>query len=188
MKHQKEKPSQRLSTLSINQKRKEDRLITIGLDTSLTSTGLSVWDGDFIDAVNIKTNPSTGTDIERMSYIADAVSDFVDNYKPELIGIEDHAFHPKMGGDTRPREVAAIVKYCLYQMNYPFVLLSIRTVKKYATGDGNADKKKMLECAREIWEECPNHDVADSLHMSRFTYDNYVELRRKIETQTNGRR
>lgn len=148
----------------------------LGLDLSLTSTGVVVWDGTVVGFANPKTKaPDNQSDQKRIDTIVQEVVATITAYDPTDIWIENHAFGASVGGDTRPHEVSGVIKYVLWKRARDFRLVSPLTVKKFATGYGKASKEDMLVAARVIWPECPNHDLADALHIARYAYHQIEE-------------
>ena len=52
------------------------------------------------------------------------------------------------------------------ELNIPVVFFNVRSIKKWATGDGNADKKKMIEYCEKRWHYiCQDDNEADACHI-----------------------
>lgn len=62
----------------------------------------------------------------------------------DLIVIEDYS----MGSHGKVFDIAectGLLKYKLWKLNKQFIVVSPKTIKKFATGNGNADKHKMVD-------------------------------------------
>lgn len=78
------------------------------------------------------------------------------------VGIEDYA----LGARGKVFEIAentGLLKYKLYSQKIPFSLFAPTTIKKFATGKGNADKNKMYEA----WMKETNYDIQKILTPNR---------------------
>ncbi|MEV0382856.1 hypothetical protein [Nonomuraea sp. NPDC050643] len=124
-------------------------LRVIGLDLSLTSTGVAFSDGS---TCCIKTKTADGD--HRLTVIRSTVALAVGG--PELMGsptappptlvlIEDLPTHAKSAGITGM--VHGVVRQLLNEAGIPYARVVPSTLKKYATGSGGADKTAMALAA-----------------------------------------
>lgn len=146
--------------------------LTVGLDLSLTSTGIVVWEEEVLFAINPKTQPRDGGPESRTAIILDAISVALKSYEPRVVDVENHAFGA-IGGDTRPHELLGVVRFTLWNEGRTMRVVAPNTVKKFATGNGRASKEEMLEAAKVFWPDCPNHDLADALFIAKRAYETY---------------
>lgn len=112
----------------------------IGLDLSLTSTGIALSNGV---TVVIKGTADHGD--WRLCRIRDAVEHAIDVDKPTLVVIEDLPTHGKAAGLTGM--VHGAVRSLLLEREIPYALISPATLKAFATGKGNGDKTPMAIAA-----------------------------------------
>ncbi len=126
----------------------------VGLDLSLTSTGICDADG----------NPSTVTGKasdgdNRLVTIGRVVLDV--SASAELVVIEDLP-RGAMGGSATGM-VQGVARFILRSANIPYALVPPATLKMYATGKGTADKVAMALAAYKAAEvEFPNDDECDA--------------------------
>ena len=119
----------------------------LGIDQSLTHTGLCIIDKDkkIINAFGIKTNNKKLNQYERIAYIANEIEKVILDYKIEKINIEGLAFGVK--GMTL--QILAGLQYTILfianRLNIEYEIIPPKTLKKKATGKGNATKKEMSE-------------------------------------------
>jgi len=78
--------------------------------------------------------------------------------------------------DTRGLEVAGAVKWYLHHQQHAYVLVGTGTLKKFATGKGNADKKAMVAAAQLLVPELKDHNQADALFLAKYAAEHYDEL------------
>lgn len=140
---------------------------TVGIDLSLTRTGVGacrdgrVFRGDFLG-----TKPGR-PDGERFDAIANFVVRWIRHHKPDAVTLEAPA-HSR--GENRNAELQGAVKMELWRLGVEFELVYPNSLKKDATGYGRASKDEMLEAAKLLWAQCPNHDVADAIHLAHWAY------------------
>jgi Holliday junction resolvasome RuvABC endonuclease subunit len=144
----------------------------IGLDLSLTRTGIAIWrDGQMRTAstpptsVNGKSYDARNRRIVSQVYsvlgwiTANAGREF------DLAVIEGPILHgPQTGSFFDRAQLWGFVFSQLRSREWqiPVAVVNNATLKAWATGKGNADKPMMLSAAREIWPRVSNHDEADA--------------------------
>lgn len=89
--------------------------------------------------------------------------------RPELVVVEDYALGaPGRLSLIRLGEIGGIVRTWLFEQDYRIALVSPGTVKRFATGKGNADKYAMIRRAIELGARGNvNDDEADAFHLRR---------------------
>lgn len=114
----------------------------IGLDLSLTATGIAPWI-DGMPTFTVRTATADGD--QRLRRIAvDARTEAYDHLKSEpieLAVIEDLPTHANSAGITGM--VHGAVRCVLMDLYVPYALVPPASLKKYATGRGNATKADM---------------------------------------------
>ena len=152
----------------------------VGLDLSLTGTGVAVKSGSTISAQTIKTTPKTCVDdLARLNHIiGEIVQRFPKNIG--LICIEDF-FTPhnamQIGAAIKLVMLGTSVRLALYQ-KYPFVLVAPQVLKKYVTGKGNADKSLIVREVYKRWNyEAKNDNEADAIGLVHIAESVYLFVR-----------
>jgi Holliday junction resolvasome RuvABC endonuclease subunit len=112
----------------------------IGLDLSLTSTGVCLPDGT---TYRIKTRTADGD--RRLTHIRDDIRDDIARYAPHLAVIEDLPRHAMGAGITAM--VHGIVRAELLDAGVPYAIVVPATLKSYACDHGRADKKQLAAAA-----------------------------------------
>lgn len=137
----------------------------MGLDLSLNATGVCLPDGKVL---TIKCKPEWGDN--RLCVIRDTVRRFCPTV--DMAVIEDLPFHAKAAGITGM--VQGAVRTELMDQGVPYVLITPATLKKFATGKGNADKDEMIAAARRraglIFRD---HNQCDAWHLWQAGLDHY---------------
>jgi Holliday junction resolvasome RuvABC endonuclease subunit len=132
--------------------------LVMGIDPSISGTGVAHVNGD-LDT--IKTTPKQG-DGERLLIIYRTLRDYVWTSgtdrplrMPKLAVIEDLPANAMSAGITGRSQ--GIVRLVLTQFKVPYVAIPPATLKKFATGKGNAKKDAM----REAWLAYSGEDNKD---------------------------
>lgn len=99
--------------------------------------------------------------------------EWLDKKKAEATGRIDHvswenAFHQKgSAGELFDNFVGVIRMWC-EKNGASYSWVSVRTLKKHATGTGNADKDQMVGAARRLGFKVIDHNEADAIHVLRY--------------------
>ncbi|MFI8853637.1 hypothetical protein ACIGW3_26075 [Streptomyces sp. NPDC053499] len=115
-------------------------LRVIGLDLSLTSTGVALPDGT---TYRIKTRDRDGD--RRLLHIRGSIRHDLATHRPHLAVVEDLPRHAMGAGVTAM--VHGVVRAELLAAEVPYATVVPATLKKYATDYGNADKARMAAAA-----------------------------------------
>lgn len=139
-----------------------------GLDLSTKRVGFAGPDGDLISIAAhagaddpYRRLHELGREIERAFRLRPPL--------PDLVVVEDYVLaSPGRVSLIRLGEIGGIVRTRLFEMNVPIVLVKPSTLKRFATGNGNADKYRMMERAIELGARgSVNDDEADAFHLRR---------------------
>lgn len=145
---------------------------TLGLDLSLTHTGWCLLGSDGTCHVG-SIIPKGLTGMERIEYIVvvlDAI--LADTWNITRVNIEGYSFGSKGSAVFDVAELGGIVRWHLRKCGYTYHVVSPSTLKKAATGKGNADKGAMLAAAiRKRAYEGSDHNEADAIHLAHFRED-----------------
>lgn len=123
-------------------------MITIGIDQSITSTGLVAYSADVGEVVafeRICTNKSDDV-ITRCLAIADAIIAFIECHNGDVVVMEQLAFGA-FGKATRDLAGLRFIVLADLKRKLPHVLIrdvAPTSLKKLATGSGKADKAAMI--------------------------------------------
>lgn len=97
--------------------------------------------------------------------------------RPALVVLEGPAQHsPGPLAMIRQGEVRGVILRELFTLAVPFVEVTPSSVKRFATGRGNADKAAMIAAARQLGADPANDDEADAFHLRRFGLAAYGSL------------
>lgn len=127
----------------------------IGIDPSLTATGLADWDG---------TVETYGGDAKlgdrRLSFLYNQVK-FHCQPGVDMAVIEDLPANAKSAGLTGKAQ--GVVRLALIRADVPYVAISPAALKKFATGRGNATKSDMrMELYKRTGIDLPDDNQVDA--------------------------
>lgn len=141
----------------------------LGIDPS-TKMGLVVLDheGDTIKTLYKGEYRSKQTGMPRLGDIGERVVTLVDEYKPELIGLEGYSYGSKYNHEAM-YSVGTVIRYFLWQFEHEYKEVAPGTLKKFVTGKGNAKKDLMLISAFKNWGfDTTSDNVADAYGLAMF--------------------
>lgn len=149
-----------------------DQIITMGVDLSLTGTGVIVLrNGEIIHEELIKSK-STKTyvdEVRRIQQIVQSIITIAGGYSPQLVVIEGLAF---MARNTTALVQLAGLNYllraALVGQGIPFVIVAPSTLKKFVTGKGSGPKDvMMLETFKRWGVTLVDNNVCDAYGLAK---------------------
>jgi Holliday junction resolvasome RuvABC endonuclease subunit len=108
----------------------------IGIDASITETGIADVDGRLTTA-----GGDSPLGDRRLQVIHDAVTKVCVAGRPDLAVLEDLPTHAHGAGITGMAQ--GVIRLALLDRGVPYVTVVAATLKKYATGNGGANKSDM---------------------------------------------
>lgn len=122
------------------QKKDKEKFVVLGIDASLTGTGLCILTNDFLKGEKPKTTTLVNDlkGISRILYIEKEVEKWAKNV--DLIVIENYAYTKKYNRETLA-ELQGVLKRRLFLMNKELLVVNTQKVKKILTGNGKKPKK-----------------------------------------------
>ena len=112
-------------------------MITMGLDLSLTSTGMSIGGDTSVIAVKSKG-------AERLYEISVRVLDAAVSNSVEIVAVEGYSFASRNSHAHSIGELGGCVRMRLWEKGIPFVEIPPTCRAKFATGKGNASKGEVI--------------------------------------------
>lgn len=141
-------------------------MIYAGIDFSLTTPAICVWDDDekfLFENMDVRYIISTkkyqticgrvigieyplwAAPMERYKKLADLVIGVVDQFNVDEVFIEGYAYASRTGMAFDRAEATGLVKYKLHNRDIPYTSIAPTAVKKFATSKGGASKTQMFE-------------------------------------------
>jgi crossover junction endodeoxyribonuclease RuvC len=110
----------------------------MGVDGSLTGTGIAALFGDHL--VGETLSPKKITGVNRLSWFRTVFKAKIILYDPALIVFEGYGFASKFGHSHSLGELGGILKLAAFEFDRPFIIVPPTVLKKFTTGKGNAEK------------------------------------------------
>lgn len=120
----------------------------MGMDPSLTGFGVAYRRGEDKLLWASKISPPTKMrGMERLLFIENAVTGFIDRYQPTLVAYEDYAYAGgrKRGSNTifGIGELGGVIKRLLYVRGIAILAVPPTSLKLFATGSGRVEKDEI---------------------------------------------
>ena len=152
--------------MPLNRRRTTPRFF-IGLDLSLTGTGIIVLDAN--DVVCFQTtlkNKLRG--MERLQFLKNEVGILFSKFPNCEVCIENYAMGIRAGQSFSIGELGGVIKLLLFHLGVHYYLVSPTRLKKYITGSGKADKDMILLQVFKKWGfEAKTSDEADAYGLAK---------------------
>ena len=170
-----------MPTKSIDGNLPDDVPITVGIDQSLTGFALCALSLDDLTKHHTWVYKSPYMGVERLADIRQWLTDTF-NYLSEKHHIEDVAMEETVLASysaLKMGELASVVKLTIYdffddERRFPMRVPPM-TLKKFASGKGNAKKQEMLLQIFKRWGiEFNDDNAADAYALARLTSKTYV--------------
>jgi crossover junction endodeoxyribonuclease RuvC len=150
----------------------------LGLDPSLSSTGLIVLNsvGEKLYEISLKTKKLRG--MERLKFIKDHLLMVIKKYEIEDVCIESYAFGVRQSRSKfNLGELGGIIRLTLHEQGVQYIDVAPPTLKKYVTGYGNADKIMMVEAVSKRWniDFGKDADKADAYGLAKLAVELFLE-------------
>lgn len=167
----------------------------LGIDQSLTSTGTTIFDGrDYIFELiqtekNRKTKCPTIDYTRRLMELKKAISLLIESNNISYMAMEGMSFGSRGSTVFDLGGLSHMIREVFLLNEVKFVVIPPKTLKKYWTGSGNANKEEMIEEATNRKIDIPimknygtkklpymryDDNIVDSLALVRFL-DDYLE-------------
>lgn len=149
----------------------------VGLDLSLTGTGLIVLDQDacIIEQRLIKTKKSDfKNEEERFVYIIDQLSFIPNIIRLQKVYIEGPSFASKGQSILQMGALNFLVRVFLYRKDIEFKIIPPKTLKKFHCGFGNTKKEDVIDKVKEtLGVQFDDHNLADAYGLARMALEDY---------------
>ncbi|MBM0256362.1 crossover junction endodeoxyribonuclease RuvC [Micromonospora sp. 4G55] len=147
----------------------------LGIDASLTATGIAAWRDGRLSTATIRTTPEMGDHRTRRHHIAAQIAPYVT--RNTLAVKEAVPLYKGKGARDNALELSAlggVIEDALLMRWVRIVIVQPTQVKQFATGSGAADKDQMVAAAREqIGVHVANDNEADALWLAAMGLHRY---------------
>ena len=147
----------------------------VGVDLSLTGTGLVVLDREFeiLHKILVSTSPSINIEA-RILNIKDSIIKYFN--KDSVIYLEGLSFGSRGQSMLELAGLHYLIRAYLYQQNYYFKPVPPTTIKKFITGKGNCKKELMLlKVFKRFGIEFDDNNLCDAYSLARYATEQYKD-------------
>lgn len=142
---------------------------SIGLDLSMTSTGVGIINGGTLKTVRIKTEPEDGSDYHRILAIQDIIHTAIHDYcfdepkcRPRIL-VEGYAMGVRGSRVFTMGELGGTIKMGLLKRGHAVMDVPPNNVKLFTTGKGVGDKTAITMALYKKYNiEIQQNDEADA--------------------------
>lgn len=137
-----------------------------GLDPSLSRIGYAAPEHGGLFSLTAHAGPEDPA--RRLAELEQMVDRYLRLYPPlpDLVVIEGYAYGAKQNREILG-EIGGVIRRHLFRLDVRYVVVAPPTLKRFATGAGNADKFRMIAAAERLGAAPANHDEADAFHLRR---------------------
>ena len=148
----------------------------IGIDPSLSATAVIVLDesGECVHKVTFKSDPASGVlgRVIRYVGVSAQLEDLLEKYEPEICCIEGYSMGSNMAGHSSIIEHGYEIRrrLALFSPDISIYEIPPTTLKKHATGKGNADKSAVVAKMARLFPELEfkTNDETDAAALAMF--------------------
>ena len=141
----------------------------LGIDPGFATVGIGIVESDpltVIDWCTIETDKGLLFP-ERLSEIAEDLSQIIREHKPDLAVIEKLYFQTNQKTAIDVAQARGVILLTVEQAGVPVLEPTPLELKSAITGDGRADKRQMQDMLkRMLGVDCPSDDAADALGLA----------------------
>jgi len=151
--------------------------IFVGIDPSITGTGVVVLDQDkcIIYQNLIKTTPKEQIEA-RLVKIRNGISFIPNIHRLETVYIEGPSYGSKGNAVLQMGALHFLIRIFLFEKNVNYKIIAPKTLKVFHCGNGNAKKSEVLDLVEKtLGERFKNHNIADAYGLARMALVDYIK-------------
>jgi crossover junction endodeoxyribonuclease RuvC len=143
-------------------------MIILGIDPSLASTGICLMNGETGEVGETMAIQPSDVGMKRLAIFRQEIINLITMMSGIRVFIEGYSFGS--GGKRESMaELGGVIRLTLYDHEIEFIEVPPKTLKKFATGNGNADKIQMgVQLMKEFSLEYPTSDQTDAFWLCQF--------------------
>lgn len=155
----------------------------LALDQSTKISGWSIFDDDKLVSYGI-FQVASDDEMKRCSEVKSWLLSMIDNWKPDIIGLEGIQYQEKMGVTTFETlaELKGILRNVLYEHNIQTVVCPTNTWRAHCGVKGvtRSDKKASMKYLIKKWYDVSvTDDIADAIGIGKYVTETTVQ-RKKV--------
>jgi crossover junction endodeoxyribonuclease RuvC len=138
-------------------------VIIVGLDLSLTSTGVAICTSETEEVYTLKKSKHTG--VKRLIELRETIREIVTD--ADMVVVENYAFGARNQAH-QAGELGGVVKVMLHEMGKKWILVAPTQLKKFVAGGGRRTKELIIMQVYKRWGvECFTSDEADAFTLAK---------------------
>ena len=159
----------------IEKNKKENRVLA--LDQATHNTGWAIFDGDQLIKYGI-FETSTEKEIERFHQVKEWLISMIENWKPDIVGIEGIQYQKNFGVttfQTLARLQGILMELC-FEMRVPFEVCPTNTWRAHCgvKGQSRSDKKASMQRLIKDWFDISlSDDAADAIGIGKYVAETH---------------
>lgn len=159
--------------------------IYVGIDPSLRSTGMAtLTEPDVTETRVSRIEPKKLKGVERLAFIRDYIRGAIEE-PPAFACIEGPSIYSVNRADDIG-QLRGVILILLHDLKVPTIVIAPKTLKKFATGNGDASKERMVKAAQKEFDYSflDSDDIADALWLARIAWrlhDDSGATRKQLE-------
>lgn len=152
----------------------------VGVDQALRKIGVAVVHGDSVELLKLIVPPRDLRDALRLQFLEDALSHALEPFSDAAGAAMEGQSYGSTGQLDQLGQVAGIVKlHLLKRYSVSPLVVPPSTLKKFVTGNGQADKSAMMRATKVYWDlETDNDDLCDAHGLAKLAQEFYTPTHR----------
>lgn len=144
-----------------------DKIYFVGIDQSYSGTGVVSIKGSTIDAHCFKAGKPKDPFHIRAVDLLSKLKEVLPEPEKTLVIMEGAAYAAEYNAFILG-ELSGAIKLFLHQNGYEYDIVQPTTLKKFATGKGNANKAMVMKAVAENWNfKSGNDNICDAFVMAK---------------------
>ena len=167
----------------INKKPNENRVLA--LDQATHKSGWSIFDGNKLLKYGIYEAIGE-EEVQRFHQIKEWLISMIDNWKPDIIGLEGIQYQQDIGittFQTLARLQGILIEVC-YELQIPLQICHSQTWKSYCgvKGKSRSDQKKSMQNLVKKWFDISiEEDAADAIGIGKYLAESHLKRTEIVE-------
>ena len=148
----------------------------VGVDQALRKIGVSIIRGDSVELLRLIVPPKELRDAVRLQFLEDALAHALEPFPhADGVAMEGQSYGSE-GRIDQLGQIGGIVKlFLLKRYGVSPLVVPPSTLKKFVTGNGQADKSMMMRATKVYWDlEVTQDDLCDAHGLARLAQEFYA--------------
>ena len=163
----------------------------LAIDQASSTSGYSLFDGDQLIKYG-KVTMHQATSVERVEGVKQWLINLIDNFKPDLVAIEDIHFQERPGETLIAgiktfkllAQLQGVLINYLYNINMPYDIVNVAQWREFnqVKGKTRTDKKRSAQLVvKNTYDISVTQDEADAICIGRFVANKFINKVKMID-------